>query len=553
MQKLYFYQGLDGAEILEFLEVVRREARKPASDSDIVSALWEKDFSHIQYYAPDDFLENRILEECGQLESKAPSPDLTEIPQKAIEIKVDTSKFSKGKIELNEEDREVVRERAAISELAQEEGPRIALEKPGVRTAVPGTSRPAVPAEPVPSPEAHKAEAKEEEPVPEEPAPAETQTGPPAEAETDDSMGGPEIHDVESLIASSRAVSPDQEFLNLMVEILNLEDDKETEAENLDVLMEYQLDQLQQSNFGFVVLLVHKLRELRDHLAAGKSDKSALIDSFLRRVSGGRTLDVIKEIFDRDQAVDWDALVNLIKLLGPPALPLAADIFESVPDAGSRAKILEFIRETNKQDPGALASLAADERPALSRAIIGFLSRDFGKKGYPHFAVFLHFKDKDLKREVIHLLGDARDEMASRILAGFLDDPDEDIRVETLLRLDPEETKARVRHFIQEAASRPFRARGLKEKQMFLSFLGRTKTEDALEFLRRTLSRRRPLLTVRVKEMKLAAISGLETMGTEAALEALKRGTRSWKTEVREASLKAVARLAQKTAQTKEG
>ena len=554
MQKLYFYPGLDGQEILDFLDVIKTEARKPAGDSDIVSALWEKDLAHIQYYAPDDYLENKILEECGQAQSKAPSADKAELGQKSIEIKVDTSKFSKGKIELSEEDREIVRQRAAIKELAKDDEPRIALEKAGGGGQPASQAGPSVTEPPQGAPESQEPEKPEEEPVA---GPTRvTAEGPqPPEGGTEDidlAMTEPEVHSLEALISSSRSVSPDEEFLNLMVEILNLEKDRNTLVENLDVLMEYQIGQLQQANFGFVVLLVLKLRELRDYLSVDHPEKSALVDSFLKRISGGKTVEAVKALFESHQELDWDSLVDFIRLLGKPAVPLSADIYESIPNPESQTKILEFIRQANAGDPGALARLAADERPGLSRAIIGFLSRDFGKKGLPHFAVFVGFKDPEIKREVIRVLGEARDATAGHILLGFLNDESEDIRIEAIFRLDPAEAKWRVRHLVQEAASRPFRAKSLKEKQAFLAFLGRTRAEEALHFLRKTIEKRGLWMSARTREMKIAAVSGLEKMGTDEAVGILEKGARAGNKAIREACVRAVEALGrQRTGQGK--
>jgi len=555
MQKLYFYQGLDGGEILDFLDVITKESRKPAGDSDIVSALWERDLPHIQYYAPDDFLENRILEECGQAQSRAPSPEMAEFAHKAIEIKVDTSKFSKGKIELSDEDRDIVRQRAANKDLAKDENPRIALDKPapgGAPASQP--SPPAAEPQPQTAPETRELEKPEEEP-PEGPAPVATE-GPQEPRDATDAidmaMTEPEVKGLETLIASSRSVSPDEEFLNLMVEILNLENEKDVLATNLDILMEYALDQLQQVNFGFVVLLVLKLRELRDHLSAEHPEKSGSLEAFLKRISGGKTLDTVKELFKKNQPLDWDALVDFLRILGKPALPLTADVYESIPNPESRGKILAFIREANAGDPGALARLAADERPLLSRAIIEFLSRDYGKKGLPHFAVFLGFKDKEIKREVIRVLGEARDETAGHILLGFLNDKDEDVRIEAVFRLDPAEARSRVRHLVQEAASKLFRSRSMKEKQAFLSFLGRTRAEEALDFLGKIMAKKALWLSAKTKDMKIAAVAGLEKMGTAEAVEILEKGARSRHKPVREACARALGAMRKEKAGTQE-
>ncbi len=114
LQILFFYQGLDRQEIMEFLELIKAEAQKPAEDSDFVVALWERDFPNIQYYAPDEYLENRILAETRDSRAVQDMPELTEdLAHETIEVRVDTSKFSQGRIDLDREDREAVEKAAA--------------------------------------------------------------------------------------------------------------------------------------------------------------------------------------------------------------------------------------------------------------------------------------------------------------------------------------------------------------------------------------------------------------------------------------------------------
>jgi len=574
MQKLYFYQGLDREEIFDFLDLIKKEAKKPAGESDVITALWEKDFAHIQYFAPDEFLENRILQECGYSQSggsQTPSQgsEVAEFSHKAIEIKVDTSKFSRGKIELSAEDRDLVRQRSSIKGLEEEEDPRIALDKVvdaresgefrrGLGTGKPPTGRKIQSGDQPQQPEGREEEA---EGRPDEGSrPAADNVMPKEVGESlrspiaaiDLTMTEPEIFNIEALISSSRKVSPDEEFLNLMSEILNLEKGAENFNSTLDILMEYHLDQLQQGTFAFSVLLVHKLHELMGYMSSRSPEKSAHIDAFLKKISTAKSLDVIKGLLDKDKHVDWDGLVEFFRLLGYPALPLAADIYESVPDPESQKKMLEFIRMMSAQDPGSLASLAADERPQLSMALIGILGRDFGKKGLPHFAVFLGFKNRDIKLETIRALGQFQDEMANRILLGFLNDKDEDLRIQAALRLNPVEERSRIQHLIHEASSNAFRAKSLKEKQAILSFLGRTRTEESIALLRKIVEKRRFMISAKTKEMKLAAVAGLESAATEESVGILEKAARTRNNEVREASALALARLSQARLVTRE-
>jgi len=88
MQKLIFLRGLDKDELQEFLNVVKTNALLPMDVSDIVDSLWERDFEHIRYIAPDEFLESKIGGRDG-------TPVL----------RVDTSGLYEGRVDLTPDDR----------------------------------------------------------------------------------------------------------------------------------------------------------------------------------------------------------------------------------------------------------------------------------------------------------------------------------------------------------------------------------------------------------------------------------------------------------------
>ncbi len=509
-QMLYFYQGLEREEILDFLELIKAESQKPAGESDIVTALWERDFSNIQYYAPDEYLENRIVEERSESQARAGVPVMPEFAHEIIEIRVDTAKFSTGTVELKSDDQNAVLRTSALPGLEDEDKPQIFSAADEAPTDGSGEARR---------------------------SPA---------AAMDPTLTESELQSLESLVRANRTIAPDEEFLNLMVEILNLEKGAEPFSADLDVLLEYHHEQLGRGNFSFSIPLIHKIRGLQERLASGQPEKAALLGEFLKKIISAQTVDVIMSLFDKYVAVDWNALVDFLKLLGSPALPLAADLYESVPEAETREKILGFIRAVNFDDLGVLVSLVGDERPRLSRAVIGLLSRDFGRKGLPHFSAFLGLKNKDIKLEAIQALGAVRDEIANRILLGFLNDKDEDLRIQAAIKLNPVEEKSRLDHLIAEAGSRAFREKSLKEKQAILAFLGRTRQEEALAFLGQTLTRRTLWLPAKTKEMKLAAVAGLESMDTDEAAGMLEKGARSTRKGVREACAQALARRARK-------
>lgn len=57
IRDLRFYRGLEFEEILDFLTVVRKSDLVNRMEDDLVTLLWEKDFSHIVFTTVDEFLE----------------------------------------------------------------------------------------------------------------------------------------------------------------------------------------------------------------------------------------------------------------------------------------------------------------------------------------------------------------------------------------------------------------------------------------------------------------------------------------------------------------
>ncbi len=496
MQKLFFYDGLEKEEISDFLSLIKRESHKPLEEADIVTAMWEKELTNIQYYAPDEFLENKILEERAERQMKAGQPSLPpELAAKVIDIKVDTSQFSTGKIDISGE--------------SLEEGEEMVLEM-----------------------------ARQEEPGGRE-------TLPKGEASVHDAtLSDREVETINSLIHDNRAISPEEEFLNLLVELLYLEKDASRFQANLDVMMDYHVDQLQNGNFQVPIVIIHKVQELREFLSGRNPERAEPLEDFLKKVTGEKTTAAIKETFKKNPAVDVTAFFEYLRLLGDQALPLAADIYEAYPLPEFRLKVLGFFKSLDLKDLGPLVNLANDSRPDLSKEIIRLLDEGRDRKAAHHLAVFLSFQNKDIRLEAVHALGRIDDEMADKILAGFLKDLDEELRIQAALKLKYHGDESRILAIIQDVSNKSFRKKSLTEKQAIINFLGRSRTDVAFRFLKSLLERRGFLPSARRLEMRLCAVSGLESMATTPAIEVLRRGTAFHRAKIREACSEALIRMA---------
>jgi HEAT repeat protein len=509
-QILYFYRGLDREELVEFLELIKTVAQKPGGDNDIVSALWESELSNIQYFAPDEFLENQILAEkkAQQVDEKLPELP-SDLAQETLEVKLDLAKFSQGRIEIKPEDQEKFQWTPGAEALPADQA---ALPKPAGPQAV--TS----------------------------PDESSGQDRSPA-ASADPNFTDTEVQELESMVRANRVLWPEDEFLGLTAEIVFLEDDLTICASSLDVLVDFVLDQIRQGQFPVAVSAIRKVQELESYLGGASPEKTILIEACLKKLTGAKALKAVESHLATQIQVEWTSLLGFFKMLGLFTLPTAAGLYESHTDPEVRAQILSFIEEMAGEDPNLIISLANDSRPALSMRIVSILVRMPGNKGVPSLLVFVMFKNREIKLEVIHSLGDVRSEMANRILMGFLNDPDEDLRIQAAMKLDPSEEKSRIEHIIHEAAAPAFRKKSLKEKQAILSFLGRTRSANALAFLMSVLEKTTLWPSTRNLEMRLAAVQGLESMATPEAAAALEATARLRGKKVRLAAEDALARI----------
>jgi hypothetical protein len=67
VRELSFLPGITKEEMIAFLEILGREDGGQALDDDIVTLLWEKHLTHIQYYVVDDLRGEIELEECKEM------------------------------------------------------------------------------------------------------------------------------------------------------------------------------------------------------------------------------------------------------------------------------------------------------------------------------------------------------------------------------------------------------------------------------------------------------------------------------------------------------
>jgi len=453
-------------------------------------------------------LENKVLEERAEsLSKKGLKVDSQELVSKAIDIKVNKERLFSGKLELKPEEKKAMEFYVdqALPEIIEDwkhDFDPGKLQVPKILSE-PGTVQKKIPQE--------------------------------------FALNERDLEQLNQMIERNRQLSPEEEFLNLMTEILGLDKDVEQLKTNLEILYDFYQEKLKAGNFQLNILLNKKMKDLRSLLSPEENEKTQLLTEFINRISDVRDVEEIRKLIAQKAEIDYSALFEYLGQFQDKALNFYAEFYEKIEDEVFRQKVKELFGIKIQDDPARISSLVDDRKPLLTEFIIDMMRQQPARKVLPYFVNFTNLYNKALKIKAIEALSSFDDEAASRILLGFLNDPIEEVRLKAVTSLKSLGDVARLKQLIEETRTTNFRKKNLAEKKALFQFLGRTRSQEAMAFLKKILLKKSIMPST--TELRICAVAGLEAMGTEEALTLLRRGKKFFNRKLRLASIEAAARL----------
>ena len=486
MREMSFHKGLDENELQEFLETIKADSDLPPENIDIVNSLWVKDFAHIRYFAPDEFLESDISTE-----------------EEAADFEIDKTEFSKGKVPLTRQDREDVDRRSVALGLhlskAKEEGKDDKNNQENIM---------------IPSQIA--------------------------------ALSEDETPEIESMLQECRAASRMSEMVNLLFELLFLEERYDQFAATLNVLNQCFKEVVYKFNFDLAALIINRIRELEKTFSEHSEDKTKQLEKILQKARDRSSLSHLKKSFLEGQIENFDSLLQYFKLLGPCTLPFVADIWEISKDPLTRLKASNFLLEMGSRDLPSLVDLAQDNRISLTKEIISLLGRIRGKKIISYLEKFVAHQDKSVRLETIQALRNIEDDAANKILLKFLSDEEPEVRTLAAVSLKYFGDKTALAFVMKLVQKKGFQKRNRMEKKALLLFLAMAQSTEVCAFLRSLLKKWRIFYRTKLNETRLCTVPALEAMATPEALTALRKGSKTRNKTIRHACKIALRKIAYK-------
>jgi hypothetical protein len=476
MKTLFFYKNLKKDEFIDFLEIIKFNSSLPADESDIVSSFWEHDFANIRYFAPDDYLESKIG-----------------TGMETLDYQVDKAELFSGKIELLPEDRQALSQHSEIVQKILKNGSKQA---DNTSDEIPYTH------------------------------------------DEKSHLNQKEIEILELMLEDSRKISPDDELISLLFEMLYLEERPEHFSQTLEILKQCQLKYLSKNNFKKSLEILNILNNFKQNQPINLSYKKESIDEFINSSKDESALADIKIKFQEGMIQNFDAYFSYLEFLAPATIPLFAYLYDEAKSSQIRDKILNKIKKTEKKNISLLMKITSNDKPELTKEIISILGEIQDKEAVKHLASFFGFENKSIQTAVISTLGKFHNRTAEKILLAYLSGTDEELRTAAIKNLHSD-NKSILTSIIQSVQGKEFYKKCWPEKKALIDFLCRTKDIDACSALTSVIKRAGMFSKKEIVKTSLYAVSAIKKMTTLEAENTLKINRNSRNKKIREACRKA--------------
>lgn len=482
MRELSFYRGLERKELKYFLDVLKEAIDLPPEESDAIGLLWEKDFVNIRYYALDEFLDLNI----GGGE-------------KALDLDVDTRKFKEGKLDLKPEDREEFKEQSdmmAFGQQKKEEG-----EGSGDL----------------------EGDLAHDSKIP--------------------ALKPEEMPEIEALISKSREFSSSGELVDLLFEILFYEEDVSKFSDVLGIVEKYFDEIERKAEFAQALTVLKDIRELKEIHSDKSKEKLMLLEKVEKNAMDEGSMSRLKKLYLDEKVKDYDSFFQYLEFIGADATSVVGMVWENPKNLEHKGRASVILKEIGKENIAALLYFAKGSNVALTKEIISMMETVSDLKEVHRLEEFVEHPNKEIRLEIIRVLGMAGNVEANKILIKFLSDIDVEVRVYAAKKLKYLGDKDMFEFIMSLAQDKDFRKRTKQEKSALLKYLASAQTEEVYDLFRSFLKTWSFFSAGRHNETRFAVVSALEAKATPKAKEVLEEGTRVFGRSVRDACKAALSKM----------
>jgi hypothetical protein len=485
---LEFLEGLPLEELNSFLDVLKTSINERGQDCDVVSLIWQEQFSFIKFKTVDDLALN---EGETDVMIREMYPDYgTDLESQ--------SGINYNQIILDDDDNNP----ETISDHAVKDGEKMGLSL--------------------------ESDATDEQPSLEQ------------LLSRSFTLADEENREIAKLLEEARQFDPDRAVTRLLIEILDFWDERKPFAETI-AICERIFDQLlDKGSFAVSADFIHVLRQRQEALPPEKKAYSDRLNDFIRRAGDDSRIKKLTDIINRQKLVETASIEIYLDSLGWESLVHITNMLGQLVSKEARLMICDYLGKRGRDHVNIIANSLRDKHWYVVRNTVLILGYIGGEKTLPYLSSAAGHPDHRVRREIIQALSQIELDRAIDILFGFLKDPEPKLRHTTLNHLARMGGRRAFESIKNIVHSDSFTSYPIEEQEQFLIVFSRLGGGEVTDFLGSIIGSFSLLNTGWKARYRFMALKALAYNTSEEAEQLILKFTRSRRSWLRQAAVNAL-------------
>ncbi len=465
IRELAFSENLDERELLDFIDVVRGNRERDEDDDDIVTLMWEKEFKNIRYI---------VIEEGGETEGGQDTKEST------------ASESAVG------------RSGAALSS-------------------------------------AHKAESR----------PGQTQT----ETETSLKSTGVEL-EIEQIYGKPFAeifvLTPEEtgklkqemeqeaksdlilEMLDILFHILEIEEDTDSYSEIMTYIEKTIKTMIVSGDYTNAISSMNRIKTIYDSEKESSPKHAEAAIGVIDALGDDEFLKQLTQSLNASKDDHIDEIYTILTMLNNKSISPLTEMLSNLEQMKNRRVVCDALAVIARDNLDAVLKKLQDDNWYIVRNIVYVLGRIGDARVISHLKRIKDHREPKVRKEIIHTLSEIKSDEAKNMLASYLNDSDNTVRVSALKRISFMEHRKAVPDILRIISSEEFDSKENYEKKELFEALAILGGKDQLPYLKDLLMKKSWIFgRTKADELRLLSVHALRKMNIPGAIDIVREGALS--------------------------
>lgn len=239
-------------------------------------------------------------------------------------------------------------------------------------------------------------------------------------------------------------------------------------------------------------------------------------------------LQQLTESLNASKAENVDELYNILAMLDNKAISPMTTMLSTLEHIKARRVVCDALAVIAKDNLESVLKKLQDGNWYTVRNIVYVLGRIGDAKVLNHLKRIKDHKEPRVRKEIVHTLSEIKSDEAKNMLASYLNDCDNTVRIAALKRICSMEHRRALPGILQIISSDEFDGKESYEKKELFEAIATLGTEDQLPFLKELLMKKSWLFgKSKADEMRLLSVQTLNKMKVPGAMEIIREGASS--------------------------